>query len=390
MPTAVRAVLVLLLILPGGPGWSQPAVRAPAVMLADWDVFAGKGCARCHRVRGLGDGATGPDLARLESGTGFFEIAAAMWNHLPRMRAATRGQDTDWPRVTPQELSNLIAFLFTAQSHHVAGDPVTGARLFAARGCAQCHAAPTLAELGRAISPMGWAAAMWNHASQMGEAMRAAGMAGSTLSGTDLPDLVAYLQAARRGSRGEAPIVVGVAERGKLRFADKGCARCHAVGETGSGPGPSLRPRASRVTVTGLAGRMWNHGHAIRRDVTTSGIPVPRLTEHEMADIVAHLHASFYFDGAEGDGRRGRRLVQAKCLGCHSVYNAGKAAASDLARANVVSSQVGQLAAMWNHGRHMDNQARRQDTALLTLSAQELSDITRYLAGLGSIVPRAR
>jgi cytochrome c2 len=393
------AAFVLLLLLPGVSGWAQSATPKPVASAtpADWDVFAKKGCATCHRVRGMGDGAGGSDLGRIRSGTGFFEIAAAMWNHLPRMRLQARGQGAEWPLLTPQELSNVIALVFTAQHQDVYGDAVVGAGLFVSKGCERCHPArgtngpvgPPLEELKRSSSPVLLAAAMWNHGAQMGEATGAAGVEGATFAGTELPDIVAYILAAGRDPRGEAaPTVFGVAERGTRLFAEKGCARCHNIGSSGSGRGPSLGPRASGATVTELAGRLWNHGPTLRADLTTPGIRVPRLTGQEMADITAYLHASFYFDRVRGDGRRGERRVQDKgCLRCHTIYNKGGRLAPDFATSNVVSSQVGQVSAMWNHGRQMENLAKRRAVVLPTLTAQELSDITRYLAGLGGGAP---
>ena len=53
-------------------------------MLAGWNVYAEKGCGRCHAVRGVG-GSGGPDLARMQGAKAFFYIGAAMWNHLPKM-----------------------------------------------------------------------------------------------------------------------------------------------------------------------------------------------------------------------------------------------------------------------------------------------------------------
>jgi mono/diheme cytochrome c family protein len=185
--------------------------------------------------------------------------------------------------------------------------------------------------------------------------------------------------------------MVGVPERGKQLFADKGCARCHAVGRKASGRGPSLGPRTLRPTVTELAGLLWNHGIAVRAAMTTPGVAVPRVSAQEMADITAYLHASYYFDPTRGNGRNGQRLVRDKgCLRCHSVYNKGGGVGLDFATSNVVSSQVGQLAAMWNRGRVMENEARRRGLVLPILSAQELADITRFLAGLGSGAPKPR
>ena len=90
---------------PFGPAWG---------MIAGWDVFANKGCGKCHAIRGFG-GGVGPDLGRIQTGTGFFELGAAMWNHLPRMGAKMLEVGIQRPTLTPTEVSNLIAFLFTAQ-----------------------------------------------------------------------------------------------------------------------------------------------------------------------------------------------------------------------------------------------------------------------------------
>jgi mono/diheme cytochrome c family protein len=392
-------VILSLLLTPSASGWAQPAALRPAApaMLGDSDVFVKKGCARCHRVRGIGDGTAGPDLGRIGSGTGFFEIAAAMWNHLPRMRAKMLEQGVEWPLLTPQELESVIAFLFAAQYQDAPGDPAAGARLFVSKGCEQCHAVggkgsptgPPLDELKRSRSPVVVAAAMWNHASSMGEAMEAAGVARPTLAGAEFADIVAYILAAGSGPQREpAPVVVGAPERGKRLFADKGCARCHAVGGKRSGRAPSLGPRASRATVTELAGLLWNHGPA-RTASPTPGVAAPRISGQEMADITAYLHASYYFDPSRGDARNGQRLIRSKgCLRCHSVYHTGGGLAPDFATSNVVSTQLGQLAAMWNRGRLMENEARRRGFALPTLTARELADITRYLAGLGSGAPK--
>jgi mono/diheme cytochrome c family protein len=99
--TVGLGMLVLVLLLPDSSGSAQSAPPAPP-LVSDWDVFARKGCARCHRIRGLGDGTIGPDLGRIDSGTGFIEIAAAMWNHVAEMRAQMRKHSMEWPRFTPR------------------------------------------------------------------------------------------------------------------------------------------------------------------------------------------------------------------------------------------------------------------------------------------------
>lgn len=390
---------VLLLLLPGNSPWAQSAApkSTTSITPADWEVFAKDGCAKCHRVGGIGAGTAGPDLGRLRSGTGFFEIASAMWNHLPRMREKAREQGAEWPLLTPQDLSNVAGFVFTAQRQEVPGRPAAGAALFVSKGCERCHTArvaagsvgPPLEDLKRSSSPVLLAAAMWNHAAQVGETTGAAPVERTTIAGTELPNLVAYIVAADRDPRGDAaPAIFGVAERGTRVFTEKGCASCHNTGGNGSARGPNFGPHAPGASITELAGRLWNHGPALRADQPTRGTRVLRLTGQEMADIIAYLHSMFYFDRVQGDGGRGERRVQDKgCLRCHSIYKKGGRLAPDFASSNVVSSQAGQVSAMWNHGRQMENLAKLRAIALPKLTAQELADITRYLAGLGSGAP---
>jgi mono/diheme cytochrome c family protein len=136
---------------------------------------------------------------------------------------------------------------------------------------------------------------------------------------------------------------------------------------------------------------MWRHGAALGAATPRPGATPPRLTPQDGADVVAYLHASHHFDTVEGDARQGSQLVHDRgCLACHAIYGRGGDVAPDLATANVVGSQAGQLAAMWNHGRYMETEAQRRTIVLPALTAQELADITRYLAGLGSRVPSRR
>src|SRR3989304_574098 len=132
---------------PASPAAAQPAPhrpQPPQPFAPDWAMFAGgkvfaeKGCGRCHALRGTG-GGVGPDLGRIQTGTSFFELGAAMWNHLPRMGAKMSELGIRRPTLTPTEVSNLIAFLFTAQYYDEPGDAKTGEELFAAKGCVQCH-----------------------------------------------------------------------------------------------------------------------------------------------------------------------------------------------------------------------------------------------------------
>jgi mono/diheme cytochrome c family protein len=391
----VIAVCGLVVVALAAAARAQQAPTQPFApdwgMLAGWDVFTKKSCGQCHSVRGVG-GKVGPDLARAASSGGFYQLGAAMWNHLPRMGERMRAENVERPALTAADVSNLLAFLFTAAYRDESGDPKAGERLFASKGCAQCHAVggaggsvgPALDSLKGANSPVLVAAAMWNHGPKMAEAMKAKGIERPTFKGRELVDLIAYVgSAARDTGAPTAQVIPGTPERGEKLFAEKRCVACHAVGGRGGKVGPALGGGVHHVSLTDFAGLMWNHGPAMWARMKERGIDVPQLGGQEMADVVAYLYTAHYFDSLRGQAARGRQLVQSKgCVACHSVSGKGGTVAADFAKSTVVGSPSGVIAAMWNHGPRMEGQAQKQEIALPTLTGQELADVTAYLGSL--------
>jgi mono/diheme cytochrome c family protein len=354
-------------------------------MLAGWDVFTKKGCGTCHAIRGRG-GTVGPDLGRIQTGTSFFGVGAALWNHLPRMGARMRQERIERPRLTPREMSNLIAFIFTAQYSDERGDPKAGQRLFTAT-CMQCHAlggtggqgAPALDALKGAKSPALLAAAMWNHGPAAAEAMKARGIAYPVFRGNELLDVVAYIGSVARDVAAETPVVPGTPERGRQLFAEKQCVTCHAVGGAGGRIGPDLGGPGHHISLMQFASRMWNHQPAMVAKLKERRAEVPTLTGQDMADILAHLYASRYFE-PRPDVKRGQRLVEAKgCLTCHAVSGKGGETAVDFAASAAVRNPADLVAGMWNHGLAMEAQARDHGTSWPELTGHELGDIAAYL-----------
>ncbi len=383
-----------------GPAWAQQ--QPPQPFGPDWAMFAGgkvfaeKGCGKCHAIRGFG-GKVGPDLGRIETGKSFFELGAAMWNHLPRMGAKMVQELGQRPTLTPAEVSTLLAFLFTAQYYDELGDPKVGEKLFTAKGCVQCHevggkggrVGPGLDFLKRANSPVLVAAAMWNHGPEMAEAMKAKGIERPTFQGKEMVDLIAYIVAAAKDAGGEtAQVVPGLPERGEKLFDRKRCIVCHEVGGKGGKVGPELGRSRHHVSLTQFAALMWNHGPAMWAKMKERGISVPRLTGQEMADVVAYLYVSHYFDQPAIGRVQGQQIVQKKgCLTCHSVRGKGGKAAADFATSRVVGSPARLIAGMWNHAPFMEAEAQKQKVAWPVLTGQELADVSAYLGSLGKPAP---
>lgn len=399
----LAAVVFVLAIASGAGAQTATSPSAPPQPFApDWATLAGaqlfgqKDCGKCHTVRGAG-GTAGPDLSKVATGTSFFDIGAAMWNHLPRMGARMRQAGIERPRLTPTEAANLVAFVYTAQYFDDSGDAKRGESLFRAKSCVACHSvggqggtqAPPLDPLKRANSPVIVAAAMWNHAPAMNEAFRQQRIPRPTLEGKELLDIIAYVvSAARDGGTDTRQVIPGTPDRGRVLFAEKRCSSCHGVGGVGARIGPDLGSPGHHISLTAFGARMWNHAPAMLAKMKQRQIEPPAVSGQEMADILAYLFTSRYFE-PNSSARRGAALVRDKgCLACHSVGGKGAAGGVDFARSSVVGTPAALTAALWNHGRAMEAEAEKRRITLPELRGTELADISAYLASLSR--PAAR
>lgn len=161
-------------------------------------VYEIRGCRSCHATQSQ----SGPDLRRSDLHRSAEALAATMWNHAPGMNASMVRQGIAWPRLTAEELADLIAFLYYLPFTDPAGNAQRGGEVFASRSCASCHSSgeasgqrgPDLMDSPATRSPAALVAAMWNHAPVMKTAILGEGRPWPELSGQDLRDLLAYLR----------------------------------------------------------------------------------------------------------------------------------------------------------------------------------------------------
>ncbi len=379
------AVAVLLLWV-SQPAHAQESWEPTQDPLAGSQVFGSKGCVTCHSVNGLG-GAFGPDLGLSIGRQSLYDLVATMWNHLPRMGQRMQELGIERPQLNAQEAGDLVAFLFTLDYFDPPGDPTVGEHLFVEQKCVVCHqvglqggvAGPNLDHLGLYGSPILVAAAMWNHGPGMQNMMEDKGIVRPTFSGSELADLIAYLESMSPPSLASPLYVLpGVAEEGRLAFSGKGCAGCHSVRGTGGQTGPDLARRGVRWNLIEFAAAMWNKGPRMIAEMKERGRRSPQLEAGEMADIVAYLYSVQYFADA-GDPEAGRELLSSKgCLTCHSRNGGGGAAAGVLAESAGMESPAEVIAALWNHTLHVDAAG---GAAILwpMISAEEMADIAALL-----------
>jgi len=101
-------------------------------------LFVAKECVRCHALKGKG-GKIGPDFGRVELGDTQLDLAAKLWNHIPSMMAGMERARIIRPKITGQEFSELIAYLYFLKFFDEPGDPARGKLLFTEKACSACH-----------------------------------------------------------------------------------------------------------------------------------------------------------------------------------------------------------------------------------------------------------
>ncbi len=382
--------LVLVLLVTATSAGAQTLFEQGQDPLAGSRVFGMKGCVKCHSINGIG-GKIGPDLARVMHPRNFFDLATAMWNHLPRMADRMRQAGITRPTLDAHEAADLVAFLYTLNYFDRPGNPEVGRHLFATKHCILCHqvggvggvVGPNLDHLRMFRSPIYVVTEMWNHGAAMADVMKSRGVQRPTFTGDELRDLVAFLAGANGPAEGPLYVLPGRVGEGSQLFVTKRCVECHAIAGQGGHVGPDLYARGVRQSPVELAAAMWNKAPAMLAAMKPRGITAPRLRADEMADIVAYLYSVGYFAGT-GSVSNGWKVAADKgCLVCHGVRGERGKPASDLAAARGLDSPAAVLAALWNHTLVTAPSPAGGKTPWPEFRPDEMRDLVAMLESLG-------
>jgi cytochrome c2 len=165
-------------------------------------VFELSGCARCHLPRAERQGI-GPPLEAIRRPQGAFHVAGRLWNHAPGMFAVYEKEGLRWPRMTQEQMTELMVYLGAEPARDATADLVRGQIVLVRKGCLKCHrlrneGGTVAMELttyhGGYESPVVWATTVWNHAPRMAEHAGRLGVLYPRFVGDEMADLVAFLR----------------------------------------------------------------------------------------------------------------------------------------------------------------------------------------------------
>ncbi len=383
--STVRARALALVSLCAATLCLAPAARAGEAARGDVRrgsaVFIAKSCARCHSIWGHG-GEIGPDLGRTRAGAlTDSELAAAMWNHVPRMWGKMQEERIPHVAIAEGEMADLFAYLSFVRALDEPGDPEVGRLLLGQKRCGTCHAveaqegrtAPDLRRWSRYRNPAVWAKLMFDHAPRMMQEMARRDITPPALDARELAHIVSYIRSL--SASGEAELLdPGDAVVGERIFRARGCQRCHAVRGRGGRVGPDLGRRAWVTSFTGVAIAQWKHAAGMRAAMALRGIDVPALTSQEMAHVIVYLFSAAYADDP-GSPRRGAEILQQK--GCASCHGTGVGPPLDGYRGR--ATPVALARDLWSHGPAMLERMRDSGIRWPSFTGAEMRDLIAVL-----------
>jgi len=173
---------------------------SPGNPIAGRRLFDKKKCSYCHSIRGKG-GKIGPDLSQRNIKGSLSYILSQLWNHGSNMWPRMTKEGVDYPKFEPEEMSNLISYLYFIKFDDGAGSVQMGERVFAEKNCKTCHIpekpgeetiGPDLAEAGLE-NPFDILSAMWNHAPTIQEKMEQEKIRWPLFKKEEMKDLLEYI-----------------------------------------------------------------------------------------------------------------------------------------------------------------------------------------------------
>jgi len=357
----------------------------PGDPYAGQKIFQEKGCIQCHQIQGKG-GKVGPDLSEQKELT-FLGLAAAMWNHSPKMLEKCKEMGIPYSTLSKEEVSHLIAYLSFLRYFGKQGNVFIGKKLLRSKKCLKCHSvegkggniAPDFTKIDFYISPLYIAQAMWNHGPSILKAEKELGIKHIKLKGNEIVDITTALKEMTKPRISKTEYMTfGNIEKGKELYYKKGCASCHENKGSGETVAPDLTKVKFENGVLDIAEGMWNHGPVMWQKMEELKKERPVFEGSEMADLVSYI---FYiqYQASTGDATKGQVVFEKKsCVACHTTEK-NMAQAQKLVALSPLTSPLSMVQAMWNHIPNMQDKMKEKNIKWPKLTEKDMMNLYAYL-----------
>jgi cytochrome c len=127
---------------------------------------------------------------------------------------------------------------------------------------------------------------------------------------------------------------------------------------------------------------MWNHFPQMYEKMKQLRIPFPHFTANEMAELIAYIYFTGYFDPplTPADKLKGKTLFWEKdCISCHSLGGIGGKTGPDLTKWKRFASPVLWAQLMWNHSPAMSEKMKQKDIPRPRFEGNEMRDLIAYV-----------
>jgi cytochrome c2 len=383
----LRVTLAALTLMPLFPFQEKEAYPFPEDPLKGSKLFVSKGCIKCHMIWGIGD-PLGPDLAQMSKDLNLLQLAGLLWSHSPKMIEIMQERGVPRPTFTPQEMGDLMGYIYYFNYFDQPGSFREGERLFGEKGCDQCHSVGNrgnknkipLDNYGRYISPAFLVTGLWNHSPDILMEMRRIGLKQPEFKGQELNHVLAYLRGEAINQNGEIIYIEpGTPKKGIGLFTQKKCVVCHSVWGEGGKKSTDLGRRELRLSLTEIAGKIWSHSGQMWQEMKKIGLPFPSFSPKEMADLISYLYFIQFYD-ERGNIKEGKKLYREKvCIFCHALEGEGENIGPDLSESEVNFSPIYLASAMWNHAIIMEDMLEEKNLPWPRFSGNEMRDLVSYV-----------
>lgn len=382
----IFAIGVAVLLVAGSSAFAQLLPEDPTKGAR---LFVGKGCVKCHSLKGEG-GKIGPDLGKIDLGDTQLDLAAKLWNHIPSMILGMERARIMKPSLTGEELTEISAYLYFFKFFDEPGNPTRGRYLFNEKGCNSCHplsgkgkeGEPGLNQFPQNISPIFLSQAIWNHGPVMIASMVKLGMKWSVFEGTEMMDLLEFIKANAKGPKETAFITPGNPREGRQVFVSKGCIKCHAIRGEGGKEGEDFGKRAKVFykSLTQIASLMWNKGPTVLAKMSQTQSGLPKFTPKEMADLISYLYFLHFID-EPGNPMSGKKVFSdLGCSKCHGLDGKpGELRTISLSKYQKAVSPMDIVAGIWNHGTEIDKAMREKGLPWPRFKKGEMADLLEFV-----------